>query len=1051
MPTVMPIVFTSGMDQRENTIVGQPSLERLVNARYVEPSQLAMAPGYYYDPGFPHSGNWRYRSCFQVGSNQVMVSSDGTKFQSALRTDEATVLQHPVDIPAVEAPSRVDFYPSIQSNGEVTYLEQWVMPISNNKWMMYVRAQQGGAYYYYVAQFRDSELVTFGKDPIANVISALLVNDYYSNIGYRVWVEPNAGKAIRAETFSFTTQDWARVLSGPDLSDPFTIKDACITVYGGHTYLVVLPNEFERVDVYDISARQYLRSIDVSSGGPSSIGISAWSYYVVRIATGGLVQMFNILTGLPRTWNGYLGLVGKTPTGTGQIGQCPRIINTGGGDPDVSLGVSWGYIDPTGVHCFEHTVLRTPFDINGQLVVHKVINIMHATLVGRPVYSYNGSEESWFVPVVDDAPVSRTYSVRYTQSSIFTPAMIAHLTMGATGEIPLPSQQPARTGGAIAISISDPLSGALRPAMVFPFVSIASGNPASGSCKLAASALVVGADAVQNDMSLLIKGFEGLRPIPIDPLSALVPAGSPWIDGVMPCSPGFSIAGPTPVVVPHAGAGFFTSGSVYGYILVAECRDAAGNLYRSAPTFPVQITLASTSDHISVSFSWPPSAPMSPGLVRVFRTQANGYVYYDTGLTYDFNSSGPSIVTLQDSLSDAGLLAFGTSGILYSQGTTYSNGLKPKWGPPPFRFGCRGKERILIAGLEKRNRVRWSQTFFPGEGIAFANPSETGWYQDFPEAVTAVATMDDAWIVFSRSKIWVVYGSGPDDDGKNGQFDAPRLVSANIGAITWRSLAELKDGLVFQAADSQIYLLTRGQYSVTWLSSAMKDELYRGLSGTRLQNPIVASVPHGSKSTIHFLRAPLPGDVSAPIIYDYLRDSWSMDTDGLSEGMLGCIGGAALSVPSTSGAAGQLYPTVCALTPWVLMAEWCGNGANGHSPGGEDWIALLETNDISPFNLGGWGKFDRVGLIGYSVSNTEADVSIWLNRGQGAPDQTSHMPLTNSIGPDYPQLMWAPQNNKGSAIRVRATWTDPGMFPSAIVLSVDASQRGERTMTTRRT
>jgi hypothetical protein len=319
---------------------------------------------------------------------------------------------------------------------------------------------------------------------------------------------------------------------------------------------------------------------------------------------------------------------------------------------------------------------------------------------------------------------------------------------------------------------------------------------------------------------------------------------------------------------------------------------------------------------------------------------------------------------------------------------------------------------------------------------------------DFEEDINGVAALDDAWIIFSRGKIWSVFGLGPDDNGTSGSFESHRILSPDRGLLTWKSIGESSDGLYFQSTDSQLYLIQRGQMTVVQISYPVQDTLRLGMVGNKLKNPVVATLVHTTHQTVHFVRAPMhDGSDSPPVVFDRRTNFWSTDGDGVSEGLKGAIGGAMLT--DTFGALIVGCETLATVTPTWLTVENATGGAIAAIQG--TWTALVETNDVAPFGVAGWGKVSRIGLVGYSSTNTSYALSAWRDRNQATADDTATLTLSDSGGADFPFLQRSPAVDKCSAIRIRLEWSDRATFPAAIVLRVEQSLDAQRTATTRRT
>jgi hypothetical protein len=209
------------------------------------------------------------------------------------------------------------------------------------------------------------------------------------------------------------------------------------------------------------------------------------------------------------------------------------------------------------------------------------------------------------------------------------------------------------------------------------------------------------------------------------------------------------------------------------------------------------------------------------GTIHLFR-MVNG-VYYDiahsAAMSYAQSAAGDYMT---DQLQDYEVLA-GAFPILYTQGANGAvSGQLDHFACPPCRCIWAGKNRTIAGGLAKENRVRWSNLYFPTAATSW--PEYAAFYVDLDEPVTAVASLDDTWIVFSEQSLWLVTGQGPDSMGI-GSFDDPLRLTTGLGCRTWRSLVATPEGLMFQGNDGQLYLLARGSFQVSPISQAIRDAL----------------------------------------------------------------------------------------------------------------------------------------------------------------------------------------------------------------------------------
>jgi len=75
--------------------------------------------------------------------------------------------------------------------------------------------------------------------------------------------------------------------------------------------------------------------------------------------------------------------------------------------------------------------------------------------------------------------------------------------------------------------------------------------------------------------------------------------------------------------------------------------------------------------------------------------------------------------------------------------------------------------------------------------------------------LTAIGSIDDKIILFEEGNIHILYGTGPDNTGANGDFFVERM-QTTIGCIDPQSLVTVPDGLMFYSSSSgEFHLITR--------------------------------------------------------------------------------------------------------------------------------------------------------------------------------------------------------------------------------------------------
>lgn len=255
----------------------------------------------------------------------------------------------------------------------------------------------------------------------------------------------------------------------------------------------------------------------------------------------------------------------------------------------------------------------------------------------------------------------------------------------------------------------------------------------------------------------------------------------------------------------------------YSYFVVYEWSDAKGNFYQSSPGTPVTIALTGSNSAVNLPVPLPmlSTKPLSgaatPIAAVVYRTQANGTVYYRV-FTGGYvpaallgNGTG-GVVTYLDTAADT---TIASHPILYTTGGVLQNLC-----PPSFAHTWTHRGRIWGIG-DDLFTVWASQSFTVGLSPGF-NDNVTMTIGD-GQALTAGASMDEKCLIFTADQVYFVIGDGPNDEGASNDWTVPQKVPGDVGCVDPRSLALIPDGLVFMSKRG-LCLLTRG-LQVVYLSA----------------------------------------------------------------------------------------------------------------------------------------------------------------------------------------------------------------------------------------
>jgi hypothetical protein len=179
---------------------------------------------------------------------------------------------------------------------------------------------------------------------------------------------------------------------------------------------------------------------------------------------------------------------------------------------------------------------------------------------------------------------------------------------------------------------------------------------------------------------------------------------------------------------------------------------------------------------------------------------------------------------------------------------------------------CEGSGRVFMAGdTERQQAVFFSLLRQPGDPLAF-NLAMSIIMPDHGGAITALAVMNEALVVFKERAIYRVRGPGPDNTLATGSFFEPELIVNDIGCEGQRSVVVTPLGIMFKSARG-FQLLDPG-YQVEYIGAPLE-----GLVGNDNPNasgsPITGAVLLPMDQQVRFNGASV-------WVYDYWNKVWSL-------------------------------------------------------------------------------------------------------------------------------------------------------------------------------
>ena len=308
--------------------------------------------------------------------------------------------------------------------------------------------------------------------------------------------------------------------------------------------------------------------------------------------------------------------------------------------------------------------------------------------------------------------------------------------------------------------------------------------------------------------------------------------------------------------------GGLTTNCTYGYVLVVEMADEAGNTWRSTPSLPNEVALTGAQNAVQFTITLSPlESQLRVRTLKLYRTFANGSVYFLT-----WKQSGPaatnSFVTDIDIGQDAQL---GTQLITaLSEG---DNGEQPATITPAFSHVVLFDGRLFGIDRDFPTRVWYSKPILQG-----ASPEFPGSFNfDMPDELgplTGMAACDDKLVLFKSPRgIYYVPHGGPANDGSGNQYMPVRL-SSEVGLLSGQPYVSTGAEVYF-GSEQGIYRIN-GSLGVDFVVTPIDQYLGQPLINT--PDTLISATYNGAENEIRFL------GLNAQYVFDRLHGLWVRDT-----------------------------------------------------------------------------------------------------------------------------------------------------------------------------
>jgi len=304
------------------------------------------------------------------------------------------------------------------------------------------------------------------------------------------------------------------------------------------------------------------------------------------------------------------------------------------------------------------------------------------------------------------------------------------------------------------------------------------------------------------------------------------------------------------------------SNGTYQYVAVYEWTDNLGNVHRSAPSTPVTVVLSGGGAVQRVLMDVPTLRVTKKTGIRndvtleLYRTQDTGSIFYKvTSITAPVdNDITADTVTITDTLADAAIIS---NEAVYTTGDVLEN-----ISAPSCDIVTAHKNRLWLAGLPERNKIRYSKEVVPGTALGF-NEALSIDLEPTGGNIVNMASMDSNLIVFKENNIYTINGDGPTATGANSTLAEPQLIASDTGCKDSNSIVLGPDGLYFKSAKG-IYLLTRS-LQATYIGAPVEDFNDQVITSSQLLD---------DQNEIRFTT-----ETGIVLVYNYYFKQWSTFTN----------------------------------------------------------------------------------------------------------------------------------------------------------------------------
>lgn len=412
--------------------------------------------------------------------------------------------------------------------------------------------------------------------------------------------------------------------------------------------------------------------------------------------------------------------------------------------------------------------------------------------------------------------------------------------------------------------------------------------------------------------------------------------------------------------------GALTPSATFGYVVVEEVFDEAGNVWRSSPSTPAKVTLTAGQNAVTVSMTLSPLVPaIRKRTVKGYRTNANGSAYQLDFVRTDYPSNATQI-TFTDIIADTGL------GDLLPTGDPSGTGELGATITPAFSHVALFDGRLWGVERDFPAKVRWSKPIVQGQSPEFPREFSMDLLDELG-AISGLATCDDKLMIF-KSPVGAYYiaQGGPANDGSGAQYVATHL-SSEVGLLVGQPFVSTGTEVYF-GSQQGIYRLNKS-LEIDYVGLPL-DQYLGGQPLVMAGDTLISATYNNAQNEIRFL------GLAAQYVFDRVHSIWMRDT-------FATFGGSAPLGMRTVGGQDVMFQV-----GGFMWTE--GTNANVTDPDAQAFAGIIRTAWIRLAQLGGYLRLYGVRILLDTTSGVGSEaqaLTIYRN------DQDSGAFVTPTLSP----------------------------------------------------